>query len=236
MLARSTGALVCALLVLGFEAGAGAQYPGAPQYPTPSIQKVSDTSYRIGPLTVDTERREVTAPAHLNDIMTAEFVANATPGAKAYESVLSVEADPIMFNTALLLIGLDPAHGHAPKFQFDQTAATGDPVELFVTWGQHRARVEELLFDRRTNTTLPEGKWVYTGSTFIDTGDGHKRYMAELDGVLIGLMHGPSAIIERVDAATGFGAVVRNTMIDLQPGTPVTLTVHAVSRTAERTH
>ncbi len=89
----------------------------------------------------------------------------------------------------------------------------GDPVELFVELPgttPQRVRVEEILFDQ-VRETVASGPWVYSGSTFVAAPDG-PEFMAELDGVLIGLMHGPSAIIDnpRNDLLGRFGAIILN--------------------------
>jgi hypothetical protein len=173
--------------------------PSAPSPVRVPVEKIGDNRYRVGQLQVDTARREVTAPGNLNDITTVEFVANARGGAKAYESAMTLDTDAISFNTALLLIGLDPARAKPSRFQFDPIAPQGDPVDLFVELSggtkPKRVRVEELLFDQGTKKTIAPGPWVYTGSTFVTTNDG-QIFMAEADGVLIGLMHGPSALID----------------------------------------
>lgn len=196
----------------------------------PRVRRVGDATYEIGALRVDTARREVTVPATINGVRVLEFVANGKDGAKAYESALSLDADAIAFNTALLLIGLDPSRGRPPKTVFDPSPAAGDPIEMFVSWGSRRVPVEELLYDERTEKTVPLGTWVYTGSTFVDVGEGRRRYAAELDGVLIGFMHSPSSIIERADAILGYGATVTNPKLGLEAGAPVTLTIHALPR------
>jgi hypothetical protein len=66
---------------------------------------------------------------------------------------------------------------------------------------------------------------VYTGSTFHDG-----RYLAEVDGALIGFVHSPSPIIEQVGGAgvSRFGRIVMNPRLGLEPNTPVVLTVKAV--------
>lgn len=200
----------------------------------PGVRKVGDTTYEIGSLRVDTAKREVNVPATLNGVRVLEFVANAKGGGKAYESALTLDVDPITFNTALLLIGLDPTRGRPPKEVFDPAPAAGDPIEIFVSWGSRQVRVEELLYDERTKNTVPVGRWVYTGSTFVDTGDGRQKYAAELDGVLIGFMHSPSSIIERVDALVGYGATVTNPTLGLEAGASVTLMIRALPRPAAK--
>ena len=66
---------------------------------------------------------------------------------------------------------------------------------------------------------------------FIDT-QGGRQFFAELDGVLIGMMHGPSALIEnpRGDAVGGFGAIILNPGLKQPPQAPITLTIRALPR------
>ncbi len=211
-------------------AGPGAGGRGA------MAQKIDDNTYAIGQMRIDVRRRELTVPARVNDTSTLEFVANTRGGAKAYESAITVEASAVAFNTALLLLGLDPARARVPEFQFDPNPPKGDPVEIRVALASGRAvPIEELILDTRTDKTLPPGPWVYTGSTFID-GGGQRKFLAELDGVLIGLMHGPQALIDnpRSDAVGGFGYMVLNPKLGLKPDAPATLTVRALDRDTKR--
>ena len=167
----------CALflvLTAGSVAAVPRQTPPLPERPAdrPSVRKAGDSTYEIGPPRVDTAKREVVVPASINGVQILEFVANAKGGSKAHESALTLDTDAITFNTALLLIGLDPSRGRPPKAVFDQGPAAGDPIDMFVSWGTRTVRIEELLYDQRTKKTLPAGKWVYTGSTFVDAGNG----------------------------------------------------------------
>jgi hypothetical protein len=179
---------------------------------------------------VDVATREVAVTGHVNDVQFLEWVANTTNGLKAYESAITADTDAITFNTALLLIGLDKAHARVPTQHFDPEPPRGDPVEIFVEFGEatkrRRVRVEQLLLDKRTNTTLPEGPWVYTGSTLFPDGG----YMAQLDGVLIGFVHSPAPIIENPGAGAvgAFGSLVLNKEL-VAPGTDVTLIVKALA-------
>jgi hypothetical protein len=198
------------------------------------VQKVGPDQYRVGSITVDTQKREVSVPGRVNEATVLEFVANTVNGTKAYESALTLDADGATFNTALLLIGLDPTRARVPTKHFDPIPPAGDPVQISVEWqiGSRRERVpiETLLYDKRTSRTLPEGPWVYTGSSFIDG-----KYVADLDGVLIGFVHSPAPIIEnpREGAVGAFGAVVLNPNLGLPAGVPVTVTVRALGASPE---
>ena len=209
-----------------------------PSRPSPAgspVEKLGDHTYRIGQLRVDTARREVSVPGTLNEITTVEFVANAKDGVKAYESAVTLDTDAVSFNAALLLIGLDPARGKPSKMQFDPVPPEGDPVELLIEIPDgarlRRQHLEEILFDQGTKKALTAGPWVYTGSTFVTTADG-SRFMAEADGVLIGLMHGPSAIIDnpRNDLLGRFGAIILNPKL-VKAGTKVSVIVRALPLT-----
>jgi hypothetical protein len=206
------------------------------QLPRPAVEKLGPELFRLGEIRVDTAKREISVNGFINDsVETLEFVANTQNGAKAYESALTLSTDAINFNAALLLIGLDPSRGRPSKKQFDPTPPQGDAVEITVELrhpeGPKIFKIEDLLYDQRTKSTLAPGPWVYTGSTMVDTGFGPK-YLAELDGVLIGLMHGPQAIIDnpRNDAVNGYGSFVLNPQLRAFKGGGVTLKIKALNQ------
>jgi hypothetical protein len=72
---------------------------------------------------------------------------------------------------------------------------------------------------------------VYTGSQFVETPD-YRLYLAEVDGVLIGFMHGPQSIIDnpRSDAIGRFGFYILNPTLGLKPESPVMLTVKVIGK------
>jgi hypothetical protein len=207
----------------------------------PPIEKLSDTLFRIGQIQVDTASREISLPGKVNDVTVLEFVANTRMGMKAYESALTLDTDAITFNAALLLIGLDPAHAQVPTRHFDPAQPKGDPVEIWIDLPgppPRRLRAERLLYDKETKQTMPDGPWVYTGSTFLPTGPGQSHYLAESDGVLIGFIHSPAPIIESPRGAGigQYGSIVLNPTIGLAPLMPIKLTVKALDRVPAPDH
>jgi hypothetical protein len=204
-----------------------------PPIPRPAMEKVSETIFRLGTLHIDTAKREVTALGHLNRITTVEFVAGTRGSVKGYETAVSLDTDAISFNTALLLIGLDPSRGRAAAKQFDREPPAGDPVEITVSWkqgdGQRRVPIEDLLVDFRTGKALAPGPWVYSGSTFVGSGR-ERRFLADVEGVLIGLMRAPQALIDSPRTDANFGSIVLNSKLGVPEGTEVTLTVKALDR------
>ena len=222
--------LVTAVSLSSSTLGSQQTYPTQGPLARPAVVKIREGVYKIGAIEADTLKREVTVPATVNsDVTTLEFVANEKGGAKAYESALTVSADATTLNAALLLIGLDPAHARVPVRHFDPVAPKGDPVEMFVAWGTGSARkqirIEQLLYDKRTNAPMANGPWVYTGSAF-----SNGRFLADLDGVLVGFVHSPSPLIEnpRDGAVDAYGSIVLNPNIELPGGTQVTLIIRAL--------
>ncbi|HZR24635.1 MAG TPA: YdjY domain-containing protein [Vicinamibacterales bacterium] len=199
--------------------------------PRPSVTQVKPGVFQLGSIRVDTAQRELSVPAKVTDAQVLEFVACTRGGFKEYESALEIDTDAISFNAAMLLLGVDPAHARVPVRHFDPIPPKGDPVEVTVSWdtplGTKRIRVEELLLDRRTGKSIPEGPWVYTGSTFVEQG----KYLADIDGVLIGFVHSPAPVIEnpRAGAVDAYGDIVRNPMTGALGGMQVTLTVKALA-------
>jgi hypothetical protein len=247
----STASLVAGLLAGAITISAAPQTPAAPSpQRAPAVEKLPDGTFRLGSIHVDTAKREISVDGVVNgNVTTLEFVACTDGGLKAYESALTLHTTGVAFNTALLLIGLDPSHAKAPRMHFDPHPPEGDPVEIWVQWDDpakrgmpadtKRMRIEQLLFDRRTNQTLPEGPWVYTGSSFVPDNhpDVPPHYAADLDGVLIGFVHSPSPVIEnpRPGAVNAYGAVILNPKAGLAAGTPVVVTVKAVDRSPRET-
>lgn len=201
-----------------------AQEPAKPA--PPPMTKVGPNLFRIGEIEINTASREVSVPGRINDVVVLEWVATTKDGRKGYESAITLQADAVSYNTAMLLIGLDKSRARVPERHFDPIPPAGDPVDIFVEWTRNgekvRVGVEQLLWDREKLALLPLGAWVYTGSSFMDG-----RYLAESDGTLIGFVHSPAPIIEQVSgAAVGrFGRIILNPNLGLTTEVPLTLIV-----------
>ncbi len=202
----------------------------------PAVAKLGPGLYRIGEITVDTAKREASVAGKVNPVETLEFVANTRDGLKAYESALTLDTYAVTFNAAMLLLGLDKDHARVPLQHFDPAPPQGDRVDVWIEWTRNGARVrtpaDQLLFDKETRKPISASEWVYTGSTFVPEGPTQKstRYVADIDGVLIGFVHSPAPIIESVAGAgvRRYGLIVLNPNLGLEPDTPVVLTVKAL--------
>jgi hypothetical protein len=210
-----------------------APFTGPTPAPAP-VEKIGPDLLRIGSIRIDLKKRELSVAGVVNDVQILEFLANTKGGFKAYESAIELDTNAVNFNVACLLIGLDPARAVRARQQFDPQAPQGDPVELFVEWdstgSRRRVRAEQLIYSRVTKLPLSEGPWVYTGSSFVsDT----TRYLAEVDGTLVGFMHTPAPIIESPRPLDGaWGDSMINPQLELKPGTQVQLVLRALPRQA----
>ena len=221
--------LLVQVAALAFISVAGLQS----QAVAPPIEKLGDGRLRVLNVTVDTKRREISVPGRINRDMaettTLEFVANVAGWGKAYETPVAAETDAVAFNTALLLIGLDPKNARVPTRHFDPVPPAGDPVEVLIEWTKNgttkRVPIEDLLWDKRVGKPMAKSPWVYTGSSFYDG-----KFMAATDGVLIGFVHSPAPIIENAGpgAVDAFGSIVFNTRLGLVSGDRLSLNVRAL--------
>lgn len=222
------GLCLCVLLSEG--ASAAAQQPAS--VAEPKIEKLGDGLLGVGSIRVDLAKREIAVPGVVLPARVLEFVASTKRGAKAYESALELDTDAVGFNLALILIGLDKAQAVPSRRHFDPRPPEGDPVEIWVEWrepgGPRRVRAEDLISNVQKKTTLPRGPWVYTGSVFLPNG----RYLADSQGVLIGFVHTPAPVIENPssEGVAGYGSFQINPALNLNPGTPVKLTVIALPK------
>lgn len=208
-------------------------YGATPPPRVPSrVEKLEDSRVRIGTVVVNLATKEVSVPGVINDVPVLEFLVNTRGGYKSYESAIEIDSNAIDFNLGLILIGLDRDHAtNRPRFHFDPIPPSGDPVELWVSWmvdgAERRVRAEELIWDESTKTTMPVGRWVYTGSRFVQ---GSTAFLADVDGVVVGFVHTPAPLIERADPVPGpYGAIRINPTLQLKPGTAVSLIARAAT-------
>lgn len=149
-------------------------------------------------ITVDKEKRTITiaakvAPRKIDD---PKFKGETYPveviathpyprGAKAHETVVTIEARPSEVHKALTDLGLKP--GKPAKTAKDQQAGPEVQILLQLTPGKGRpVPIDRFLVDRKTGKAMPKVKWLFTGSEMIKT-DPNKpaEYGADVRGTLI---------------------------------------------------
>ena len=205
-------------------ATATAAQPGGPP-----VKDLGDGRALVGGILVDRQAQRFSLPARVIRLEPPlEFLVVGPPAERAYESLLQTRVLPVAFNLACILIGLEAAPGAAPDFHFEPGVLEGPAVRLEVSWTVQGREVRRpagalLAEDRRPEVS---DEWVYVGSQF--TADG--RYLAAMDGTLVGLVHAPESIIEhRSGLGIGrWGSLSANPAVAPPVGTPVTLHVSRV--------
>jgi len=181
---------------------------------------------RIGRIELDRETHSFRVPGTVARVEPPlEYLAVARGGMKAYESLLELDAGGVEFNSACILIGLEPPTGGLPQSQFDRQVIVGQAVALSVTWetpsGPKEVPAGRLLTVERKEAG--EQPWVYLGSMMGPDG----RYLAADTGTLVGFVHDPISVIEHRDGLGigAYGAIGGNTELVPVPGTRVWLRV-----------
>lgn len=136
-------------------------------------EKISENIYKLGNVTLDTSKREITIPGEMNKKIRAdsiiEFLACGKLG-KTHESVLIVDAEPIHILTVLGALELDA--GMNLSVEGDPRVPTGSPVEIWVEWNQGdkviSRRARELLWNTFKEQPMQETSWIFTGGRLIN--------------------------------------------------------------------
>lgn len=150
-----------------------------------------------------------------------EYLAT-TPLGKVHETVLSIDAEPIHLQVAMLGLGLEPENNL--RAQGDPRTPKGAPVEIWVDWERNgkteRHRAEELVYNEDAGRVMQETPWVFTGSRMQGS-----LFMAEATQSLIATYRDHDAILNH-PLPSGAGQALRANLAVLPPkGTPVTVTI-----------
>jgi hypothetical protein len=119
-------------------------------------------------------------------------------GTKEHESVVSLNCVAEQVHAALLAVGAE--QGTPVSFDPKYTAATGDVIDVFVTWTDdkgksHTGRAQDWVKYAKTGKAM-EFDWVFAGSSFwTDEETGKKHYQANA-GDLICVSNFPTALLD----------------------------------------
>jgi len=197
--------LLAAILVMSLSSAANSADSTATAIPENAdtlVRKLDETRYAIGNLIIDKSRGTIDAPGRINmNRGLIEYLAVTSYG-KTHEATFILDIQPLHLQVALLLLGLD--YGRNLDCQGDTTRPAGDSVAIYIKWANSEGdsshySASELILDYRTDTTLPETRWVFTGSRV------HEGYfLADDDGSIIATYNDPMAILnnprpERID-------------------------------------
>jgi len=195
-----------------------------PSLPAPDILSLGSEQCRLGPILVDGRTRTLKMPAKVN--MQKGFVEllACTPKGKTHESVLVSDVDPLYFQLALLLLGLEP--GANPSSPDTARSRIGDMIEIRVHWKTSAGQpvchcAEDLLLDVKKNACMERTPWVFLGSR---THDG--QFLGRFAGSLITTYHDPLSIVDNPLPSCNDDTVYKaNPNVVPPAGTPVTLII-----------
>ncbi|MBC8126004.1 MAG: hypothetical protein H8M99_02500 [Gloeobacteraceae cyanobacterium ES-bin-144] len=194
-----------ASLTLATTLFASAQDP-APATPVkPSVEKIGETTFRIGKVTFDQKSRQIRFPTKVNMTEGLLEYLVVTQGGKVHESLLITEASPTDINLAITLLRYPPsreliplpapsggASDNYPKVPAEVKAAARFLIE--VEWldnGQVRRLPVSDWIQHAVKTTAMHGSpWIYNGS---DIHEG--KFVAEMTGDVLAIYLDPAAII-----------------------------------------
>lgn len=135
---------------------------------TPVPQEISDGVHRMGDVTVDFNKREVSVPGEINIISgdtILEFFAVGKFG-KTHESLIMVHAEPIHIQLALVQLGMSPEMDLT--IEGDPRQPQGDSAEVWVEWERGtevlRQRAEKLVWNAMNAHPMQQTHWVFTGA------------------------------------------------------------------------
>jgi hypothetical protein len=179
-----------------------------------------ENRYRIGEITFDRARREVTIPATVNmDSGVVEYALVAESG-KLHESLFSTKANPREIHLACLLLGL-------PKEADDKPDDAGCDVKVNVSWDTNGPTVLHELANLVVTSDTPEapadakplpgGPWSYVSSKM-----GPGGFAAAAEGSVISLIHDPVALVVNPrESASRDDVHVANPNLIPRKGSPV---------------
>ncbi len=145
------------------------------------FKQISDDLYMLNEIEINTKKRTVSIPCLINMETGLIEVVLCRPEGKTHESLLVTATSPLEFNTAMLLLGLDPVNEIPddpnkadPLSNFLTIETPGDSVYIFleteINGEQVRMPVEYFILDKRTNASLQTSTWLYKGTVTFYTG------------------------------------------------------------------
>ncbi|MGJ8656899.1 MAG: YdjY domain-containing protein [Akkermansiaceae bacterium] len=177
--------------------------------PAPKLQKINETTYKLGKITIDTKKRTISFDAATEITDTLVEYALVNPEGKVHETLFITDVRPINLNIAFKLLGFKENKSLYRQFVNDipteafQEATDEEKTQSYFTttihWTDektkktHSLNINELIQNAQTEKTLAsvkEGaKWSYGGS-FMHNG----KFAAELNRDLIAIFTDRGAV------------------------------------------
>jgi len=143
--------------------------------PEETLVKISDDIFMLKDMEINTSVNTITIPCVINMASGLIEVVLCRPEGKAHESLLTTKVSPIEFQTAILLLGLDPVNEMPddpskadPLSPYKTIETPGDSVLMFIEFDRAgtvvREPVETFIRDERTKSALKQTTWLFKGA------------------------------------------------------------------------
>ena len=190
---------------------------------------------------VDKAKATVSFPAEINMAQgMLEYLIVANTG-KTHESLLSTKILPQDIQVAMLLLGIPPALtvSAEPPGQITsdylKTAPElkGEKINLFVAWhdakGDHRARAEDMIWNKQKNAPMSPGQWIYNGSEMYGG-----KFLAQVDGSVAALVRDSAALVNNPRPGNDNDQIWQvYSQVTPPAGTAVTVTIELEDKTSK---
>ena len=206
-----------ALLVYAF----GPQQEPAPKIsdvkpPEEQIRKMKDGTVRLGEITLDPRKKEISFSGYLNppDQGTLEvLIVSPKPIGRAHEGLVVTTASPYQLEAMLLLLGADNTIKRKHKNK------KGSLINIDLEWKDdngslHRDPIEKWVMDERTKKIMQRKGFYFTGSSFYEG-----IYQAEGNGNLCLLYSNTGAtVLDCADKDSNNDILYTTNPVMLKPG------------------
>ncbi len=177
--------------------------PAQEKIPSELFKKTGDYTYALNDLTINTRDKTITINCKVNMISGLIEVVLCRPEGKTHESLLVTNTTPLEFNTALLLLGLDPVNEIPddpkkidPLSPYKTIETPGDSVFIFLETESKgtklRKPVESYILDKRNNKCLTQATWLFRGAVTHYTN----HVVIDNEVTMIGTYHDIMALME----------------------------------------
>jgi hypothetical protein len=202
----------------------------APASSAPASQPVGKVVTFQPGVRIDYRRRQVELDARVTLRQGLLELFACSPRTREYESLICIQARPLVAYQALGLLGLTPGHPLRINDKGEEDLPDGQPVEMDVRYqADGRARtvpIESWMLRSDTNAPFERQPWVFAGSYPVENG----AIAADEEGTIVALVDFSSAIIAlpRLHTASNENLWLKpNTSAIPAVNTPCTLIVRA---------
>lgn len=202
------------------------------------ISKKGEDVYLLKDIEINTTSKTVSFPCKVNMESGLLEVVLCRPEGKTHESLLTTEITPLEFQTALLLLGLNPVN-ELPEDPKDEDPLSpyltfetpGDSLLVFIETDENgqksRKPVEYFIRDERTQKSISDCNWLFRGA--VTHRSGH--VIIDPDVTIIATYHDPIALMELNNADKFDDELFYvNTSAGLVKGQSVTMILQLISK------